>query len=79
MRKPKNLIFDRNVNLAQGKIIMDKQAEKKHLDQCKAKVDQVLVQFNVDQLPMVQLVGNQLSTNILYVIRQPPPADSKIN
>lgn len=79
MRKPKKLIFDRNVNLAQGKIIMDKEAEKRHLDQCKAKVDQVLAQHNAIQLPFVQLIGNQLTTNILYVTKPPPPPDSEVN
>ncbi len=78
LRKPKQLIFDRNVNLAQGKIIMDKNAEKRHLDECKAEVDKILQRFNVVQLPLVQFVGNQLTTNILYVIPKPPP-DSKIN
>lgn len=79
MKKPKKLIFDRNVNLAQGKIIMDKKAEQEHLNRCKIKVEHVLAQFNANQLPVVQIIGNQLSTNILYITKPAPPPDSKIN
>jgi hypothetical protein len=63
-RKPKQLIFDRNVDFNQAKLINDKKAEQRNLDACKAKVDQVLAQHNVIQLPAVKIIGNQMQTNI---------------
>jgi hypothetical protein len=78
-RKPKQLIFDRNVDFNQAKLINDKKAEQRNLDACKAKVDQILAQHNVIQLPAVKIIGNQMQTNILYVTRPPAPPDSKVN
>ena len=79
IRRSKKLIYDPNVNLARGKIIRSKQEEQKNLDDCKAEVDQVLLRRNVVQLPVFQIIGNSMETNIIYATPKPPPENSDIN
>ncbi len=79
MRKPKRLIYDRNVNFAQAKIIEDKKAEQKRLQRCANLITKVLDDHNAMMVPVFVFEGSIMRSNIIYKTKPPPPPAKDIN
>jgi len=63
---------DMSIEWSAAKIIETN--DKKREVSCRERVERVLKQFDCIQIPLVQILGNQIKTNIVYkAISRPSP------